>query len=116
MKITIAELEAECPKREPFELDLGGGVVLAMPHPADLPAILLLRQGHPDDASAMVREFRLILGDEGLERLLDMRGADGRELVSVGLLPAILRRYYDHFGVGPVAADRPETAEAVPGA
>lgn len=91
MRVSIDELEAEQGDVEPFELDLGEGWIIQIPHPEDVPAADLLNL---DMSRSPAQILRMLMGDDAFDAFVSHPKAKG------GVLKRVFERYTKHYGLG----------------
>lgn len=96
MKLTLDQLEAEDQDDlGPFELDLGDGLVISLPHPMDIPFNDLI--GFDPNNAAVV--LSTLMGAEAFEQF----AANPR--ITARRLEQIMRKYDAHYGLGMLGED-----------
>lgn len=90
MRLSLDQLEAERGEVDPFEVDLGGGQVVTLPHPKDMPFESLVNFDQTQPAAVL----RALMGDDTFK----VFSANPR--VTLGILEQVLTAYYKHFGLG----------------
>lgn len=90
MKLTLEELEAEDPNdSDQLELNLGDGIVVALPNPKDVP-IAQLVDFDPDNPGQVLRAM---MGEDGFEQLMSHPRMTARRLEQLFI------KYQQHYGL-----------------
>lgn len=97
-RLTIQEIEAErAAVDDPFELDLGDGIIIPLPHPKDIPAEVLCEDLDPSNGAALLRQ---ILGDDEFAQIVDLKDTDGKPRVTMEMMGILFARWSAHYGMG----------------
>lgn len=91
MKLTLEQLESEDhDDAGPFELDLGDGLVINLPHPMDIPFNDLI--GFDPNNAAVI--LRTLMGADAFEKFA------AHPKITARRLEQIMHKYDEHYGLG----------------